>query len=186
MLRWATYGNMQFEEGVSLSAIDELARWSKYSYGCSYVFFPFVKLWYERLMGSEIIFNPMRYWFTRGGPFTKLFRTFLWSPIPAHAKWSIMAYTFSYYALALSWSLSLLNFALIGSLGKSRLCHISHKRMELTISLPGYILRVLMASVLRLPTLILRSQQYRYLYSEVPTEAGRSRQNCPSAIQMDP
>jgi membrane glycosyltransferase len=37
MLRWATYSNMQFEEGVSLSAIDELARWQKYSYGCSYV-----------------------------------------------------------------------------------------------------------------------------------------------------
>jgi membrane glycosyltransferase len=36
-LRWATYSNMQFEEGVSLSAIDELARWQKYSYGCSYV-----------------------------------------------------------------------------------------------------------------------------------------------------
>jgi membrane glycosyltransferase len=38
MLRWATYSNMQFEEGVSLSAIDELARWEKYSYGCSYVY----------------------------------------------------------------------------------------------------------------------------------------------------
>jgi membrane glycosyltransferase len=35
MLRWATYSNMQFEEGVSLSAMDELARWQKYSYGCS-------------------------------------------------------------------------------------------------------------------------------------------------------
>jgi len=40
MLRWATYSNMQFEEGVSLSAIDELARWEKYSYGCSYVYLP--------------------------------------------------------------------------------------------------------------------------------------------------
>jgi cellulose synthase/poly-beta-1,6-N-acetylglucosamine synthase-like glycosyltransferase len=36
-LRWATYSDMQFQEGVSLSAIDEMARWSKYSYGCSYV-----------------------------------------------------------------------------------------------------------------------------------------------------
>lgn len=66
---------------------------------------------------SEIVFNPLRYWFTRGGPFTKLFRTFLWSPIPPHAKWSILAYMFSYYALSISWSLSLLNFVLIGLLG---------------------------------------------------------------------
>lgn len=35
MLRWATYSNQEFEEGVSLSAIDELSRWSKYSFGCS-------------------------------------------------------------------------------------------------------------------------------------------------------
>ena len=64
------------------------------------------------------MFNPIRYWFTRGGPFTKLFRTFLWSPIPPHAKWSILAYMFSYYALSLAWSLSLVNFVLIGSFGR--------------------------------------------------------------------
>jgi len=72
----------------------------------------------QELMNSEIIFNPLRYWFTRGGPFTKLFRTFLWSPIPPHAKWGIMAYIFSYYAIALSWVTSLLNFALVGALSK--------------------------------------------------------------------
>lgn len=64
---------------------------------------------------SEIIFNPIRYWPTRS-PFSKLFRTFLWSPIPPHAKWSILAYMFSYYALSLSWLLSLINFVIIGSL----------------------------------------------------------------------
>lgn len=68
-------------------------------------------------MSSEIIFNPLRFWFTRGGPFTKIFRTLLWSPIPPHTKWGIMAYMFSYYALSLAWSLSLLNYALIGCLG---------------------------------------------------------------------
>lgn len=71
---------------------------------------------WNELTSSEIIFNPLRYWFTRGGPFTKLFRSFLWSPIPPHAKWGIMAYIFSYYAIALSWVTSLINFALVGAL----------------------------------------------------------------------
>lgn len=62
---------------------------------------------------SEIIFNPLRYWFTRG-PFTKLFRTFLWSPIPAHSKFGIMAYMFSYYAISSAWIGSIISFILIG------------------------------------------------------------------------
>ncbi|KAL7418822.1 hypothetical protein Q5752_006506 [Cryptotrichosporon argae] len=96
ILRWATYSDNQFEEGVSLTCNDERARWQKYAWGC-----------------SEIVFNPFRYWFTRG-PFTPLFRKFLWSPIPAHSKWSIMAYMFSYYAIAFGWIGSILNFVLIG------------------------------------------------------------------------
>jgi Glycosyl transferase family group 2 len=32
-LRWATYSNRGFKEGVSLTVIDELARWQKYAYG---------------------------------------------------------------------------------------------------------------------------------------------------------
>lgn len=65
------------------------------------------------LTPSEIIFNPMRYWFTRG-PFTKLFRQFLVSPMPTHTKWGVLAYMSSYYAFALAWSGTLLNFVLIG------------------------------------------------------------------------
>lgn len=34
-LRWATYSNGGFKEGVSLTVVDELARWQKYAYGTS-------------------------------------------------------------------------------------------------------------------------------------------------------
>jgi len=34
-LRWATYSNGGFKEGVSLTVVDELARWQKYAYGGS-------------------------------------------------------------------------------------------------------------------------------------------------------
>ncbi|RSH92500.1 hypothetical protein EHS25_008916 [Saitozyma podzolica] len=95
-LRWATYSNNGFEEGVSLTCSDELARWQKYAYGC-----------------SEIIFNPIRYWPTRS-PLTKLFRTFLASNIPPHAKYGIMGYIFSYYAISLACTASLANYVLIG------------------------------------------------------------------------
>lgn len=74
-------------------------------------------------MDSEIIFNPVRYWFTRGGPFTKLFRTFLWSPISPAAKWSILAYICSYYAFSLAWIIAPLNFVLVGCFGEYMACH---------------------------------------------------------------
>lgn len=32
-LRWATYSQGGFKEGVSLTVVDELARWQKYAYG---------------------------------------------------------------------------------------------------------------------------------------------------------
>jgi hypothetical protein len=34
-IRWASYTNGEFEEGVSLTCDDELNRWQKYSWGCS-------------------------------------------------------------------------------------------------------------------------------------------------------
>ncbi|OCT46451.1 Glycosyl transferase family 2 [Cladophialophora carrionii] len=59
-LRFSTYfGSEGFQEGVSLTVYDELARWEKYAYGC-----------------SELIFNPLIYWPTRG-PVTPLFRKFM-------------------------------------------------------------------------------------------------------------
>ena len=38
-LRWATYSLGGFKEGVSLTVVDELARWQKYAYGESFFFF---------------------------------------------------------------------------------------------------------------------------------------------------
>ncbi|KZV91292.1 hypothetical protein EXIGLDRAFT_770018 [Exidia glandulosa HHB12029] len=95
-IRWATYSHGGFKEGVSLTVDDELNRWQKYAYGC-----------------SELMFNPIRYWFTRG-PITKQFHKFIWSAVPIHYKISMMAYMFSYYAIASALPLSILNYVALG------------------------------------------------------------------------
>ncbi|WWD07950.1 hypothetical protein V865_006058 [Kwoniella europaea PYCC6329] len=96
-LRWASYSNGGFQEGVSLTADDELNRWQKYAYGC-----------------SELLFHPLRKWFTKG-PITPLYRSFVWADgIPLHSKISVLAYISSYYAIACSLLLSLVNWVLIG------------------------------------------------------------------------
>lgn len=72
-------------EGVSLTCQDELARWSKYGFGC-----------------SEMLFNGFRKWPTKG-PFAKLFRSYLWSDsIPIHSKISTFGYISSYVSRRLS------------------------------------------------------------------------------------
>ncbi len=96
MIRWATYSLGEFEEGVSLTCDDELNRWQKYSFGC-----------------SELVFFPFAQWF-RHGPITPLFKTFVHSSIPVHSKFTVMAYIFSYYAIACSWFLSVLNYFIKG------------------------------------------------------------------------
>ncbi|KAF8346389.1 glycosyl transferase family group 2-domain-containing protein [Amanita rubescens] len=83
-IRWATYSELAFKEGVSLTVDDELNRWQKYSYGC-----------------NELIFYPMVQWW-RKGPINKQLRTFIWSSAPIHYKLSMMSYMFSYYGLAAS------------------------------------------------------------------------------------
>ncbi|KAJ9112325.1 hypothetical protein QFC19_000745 [Naganishia cerealis] len=95
-MRWASYTNGGFQEGVSLTAVDELNRWQKYAYGC-----------------SEMLFNPISKWFSRG-PINKLFRLFVWSHIPIHSKISTLAYISSYYAIACAFPLSTVNWILIG------------------------------------------------------------------------
>ncbi len=85
-----------------MTCADELSRWQKYGYGC-----------------SEIVFHPLRFWPTRG-PFTPLFRQFLWSTIAPHDKVGIGGYIASYYAISVSWFLSIFNFAFVGILGKAR------------------------------------------------------------------
>ncbi|KAE9975386.1 hypothetical protein BLS_002615 [Venturia inaequalis] len=96
IVRLATYHNGGFQEGVSLTIYDELARWEKYVYGC-----------------NELGFNPLIYW-PRRGPFTKLFLKFLFSNIKITSKMTIFAYIFTYYAIASAIPLTLVNYLVSG------------------------------------------------------------------------
>jgi len=96
-IRWATYSRGGFKEGVSLTIDDELNRWQKYAYGC-----------------SELLFNPLARWFTRG-PITRQIHRFLWSSgVPVHYKLSMLAYMFSYYGIAAGVTIGLINYVLLG------------------------------------------------------------------------
>ncbi|KAJ7732133.1 glycosyl transferase family group 2-domain-containing protein [Mycena metata] len=95
-LRWATYSEGGFKEGVSLTVQDELARWQKYAYGC-----------------DEIIFNPLVRWW-RSGPISQQLRGFVWSIAPVHYKIGMMSYMFSYYGIAAAAVGSILNYLLLG------------------------------------------------------------------------
>ncbi|KAJ7183586.1 glycosyl transferase family group 2-domain-containing protein [Mycena filopes] len=95
-LRWATYSEGGFKEGVSLTVQDELARWQKYAYGC-----------------DEIIFNPIIRWW-RSGPISQQLRGFVWSIAPVHYKIGMMSYMFSYYGIAAATVGSILNYLLLG------------------------------------------------------------------------
>ncbi|KAM6513607.1 hypothetical protein FALCPG4_015992 [Fusarium falciforme] len=94
--RLATYHNGGFEEGVSLTVYDELNRWEKYAYGC-----------------NELVFHPFYQWIYKG-PVTRLFLRFLWSNIPVSSKVSIVAYIFTYYAIAAGMLLTIVNYVLVG------------------------------------------------------------------------
>ncbi|KAH8670860.1 glycosyl transferase family group 2-domain-containing protein [Xylariales sp. PMI_506] len=95
-IRFASYTGEGFQEGVSLTVYDELARWEKYAYGC-----------------NELLFHPLRYWITRG-PITPLFRKFLWSSIHLPKKITICTYIGTYYAIGAAWILTLMNYFLTG------------------------------------------------------------------------
>ncbi|GAW17010.1 hypothetical protein ANO14919_064590 [Xylariales sp. No.14919] len=94
--RFASYTGEGFQEGVSLTVYDELARWEKYAYGC-----------------NELMFHPLRYWPTRG-PITPLFRKFLGSSIHLPKKMTICSYIGTYYAIGASWIITLFNYFLTG------------------------------------------------------------------------
>ncbi|OCH85861.1 hypothetical protein OBBRIDRAFT_739082 [Obba rivulosa] len=96
IIRWATYSEGGFKEGVSLTCDDELNRWQKYSYGC-----------------DELIFNPVIHWL-KMGPINPQLRMFMWCDAPVHYKVNMMAYMFSYYGIAASAFLSTLNYFLLG------------------------------------------------------------------------
>ncbi|KIK67728.1 hypothetical protein GYMLUDRAFT_36478 [Collybiopsis luxurians FD-317 M1] len=95
-IRWATYSDGGFKEGVSLTVDDELNRWQKYAYGC-----------------NELLFNPLIQWWRRG-PIAKQIHRFMWSKAPVHYKISMMAYMFSYYGIAAAFIISLINYLLLG------------------------------------------------------------------------
>jgi cellulose synthase/poly-beta-1,6-N-acetylglucosamine synthase-like glycosyltransferase len=95
-IRWATYSNGGFKEGVSLTVDDELNRWQKYAYGC-----------------NELLFNPLVKWWRRG-PIARQIHRFMWSNAPVHYKISMMAYMFSYYGIAASITIGIINYVLLG------------------------------------------------------------------------
>ncbi|KAK5115023.1 hypothetical protein LTR62_001720 [Meristemomyces frigidus] len=96
IIRLAAWAGDGFKEGVSLTVYDELARWEKYAYGC-----------------NELLFHPLRTWLWRG-PFTPLFRKFLFSNIRMTSKITIISYIGTYYAIGAAWILTLANYFAIG------------------------------------------------------------------------
>ncbi|RDW79957.1 hypothetical protein BP6252_04595 [Coleophoma cylindrospora] len=95
-IRLAAWAGEGFKEGVSLTVYDELARWEKYAYGC-----------------NELLFHPIRLWFIRG-PFTPLFRTFLFSNIRFTSKITIVSYIGTYYAIGAAWIMTTANYFAVG------------------------------------------------------------------------
>ena len=96
IIRLAAWAGDGFKEGVSLTVYDELARWEKYAYGC-----------------NELLFHPIRMWIWKG-PFTPLFRRFLFSNIRFTSKITVVSYIGTYYAIAAAWIMTSVNYFLIG------------------------------------------------------------------------
>ncbi|KAF8864602.1 hypothetical protein BDZ45DRAFT_669371 [Acephala macrosclerotiorum] len=96
IIRLAAWAGDGFKEGVSLTVYDELARWEKYAYGC-----------------NELLFHPIRKWIYKG-PFTPLFRSFLFSNIRFTSKVTIVSYIGTYYAIGAAWIMTTANYFAIG------------------------------------------------------------------------
>lgn len=96
IIRLAAWAGEGFKEGVSLTVYDELARWEKYAYGC-----------------NELLFHPIRQWIYRG-PFTELFRRFLFSNIRFTSKITIISYIGTYYAIGAAWIMTTANYFAMG------------------------------------------------------------------------
>ncbi|TVY37086.1 hypothetical protein LSUB1_G006438, partial [Lachnellula subtilissima] len=95
-IRLAAWAGDGFKEGVSLTVYDELARWEKYAYGC-----------------NELLFYPIRKWVYKG-PFTPLFRRFLFSNIRFTSKITIISYIGTYYAIGAAWIMTTANYFAVG------------------------------------------------------------------------
>jgi len=96
IIRLAAWAGDGFKEGVSLTVYDELARWEKYAYGC-----------------NELLFHPIRTWLWKG-PFTPLFRRFLFSNIRFTSKVTVISYIGTYYAIGAAWIMTSVNYFLMG------------------------------------------------------------------------
>ncbi|KAK4102336.1 hypothetical protein N658DRAFT_495691 [Parathielavia hyrcaniae] len=96
IIRLAAWAGEGFKEGVSLTVYDELARWEKYAYGC-----------------NELLFHPIRKWIWKG-PFTPLFRRFLFSNIRFTSKITVVSYIGTYYAIGAAWIMTSVNYFLMG------------------------------------------------------------------------
>ncbi|KAH9960638.1 glycosyl transferase family group 2-domain-containing protein [Russula dissimulans] len=94
IIRWATYSNGSFKEGVSLTIDDELNRWQKYAYG-------------------GLLFNPLVEWWRRG-PIAHQIHKFLWSSAPFHYKISMLACAFVSYGIAAAITIGVINYVLLG------------------------------------------------------------------------
>ncbi|KAK4232962.1 glycosyl transferase family group 2-domain-containing protein [Achaetomium macrosporum] len=95
-VRLATYDEGEFKEGVSLTIFDELLRWEKYAYGC-----------------SELMFHPIYYWPWKG-PVTPMVWKIIKSRMQVTSKFTVFAYIFTYYAIAVSLPLTISMYFVIG------------------------------------------------------------------------
>eukprot|EP00877_Chromochloris_zofingiensis_P006822 jgi/Chrzof1/2393/Cz11g13140.t1 len=81
--RYVMYTGDDFQEGVSLTYIDEVIKWRKFAFGA-----------------CELFFNPLREWLFKG-PINKKFITYIVCPhIEWHQKISLVVYLSSYLAMA--------------------------------------------------------------------------------------
>jgi hypothetical protein len=96
IVRLAAWAGDGFQEGVSLTVYDEIARWEKYAYGC-----------------NELLFNPIRTWLWRG-PCTEIFARFLRSNMPFTSKITLVSYVGTYYAIGAAWIMVLANYFVVG------------------------------------------------------------------------
>ena len=67
------------------------------------------------------MFNPISTWLWRG-PFTDLFRKFIFSDMPIASKINILSYIGTYYAIGSAWVLTLVNYFVVGWFNGCKSC----------------------------------------------------------------
>lgn len=84
--------DLGFEEGVSLSVLDEINRFSKYTYGV-----------------NEMILNPINRW-SSDGILSSIIKKYILSSYSMYTKINLLAYMGSYYAMACGPILVIINY----------------------------------------------------------------------------